>query len=328
MASASAQHCSCADGLWNGSRPDGHAPIGVMGDHTHGTGEWMFSYRFMTMGMNGFYDGDSIIPEVGSGYMATPTEMRMDMHMFGVMYAPSDKLTLMAMTNYINNSMDMLLTMGPMAGATSKMESNGWGDTSVGGLYKIFDQDNQRAHVGFSLSLPTGSTGETFTTPMGMPAHQPFPMQLGTGTFDLKPSITYLSQPSLNWSWGAQASARFHLGRNDQGYSFGDSVSATTWIARNLNARSAISFRLDSKVWGGIDGDTDFSANRMSPTMSSPADPNNHGGSRIEALIGYNYYTKSGARFAIEAGKTIYQKLDGPQLGNDWSVNAGFQYAF
>jgi len=33
------------------ARPDSHAPIGVMGDHGHKTGEMMFSYRVMTMNM-------------------------------------------------------------------------------------------------------------------------------------------------------------------------------------------------------------------------------------------------------------------------------------
>lgn len=42
---------------WVGARPDGHAPIGVMGDHTHKTGEWMFSYRYMQMHMDGNRDG-------------------------------------------------------------------------------------------------------------------------------------------------------------------------------------------------------------------------------------------------------------------------------
>ena len=35
------------------SRPDSHAPIGVMGDHGHKTGEVMLSYRFMAMDMQG-----------------------------------------------------------------------------------------------------------------------------------------------------------------------------------------------------------------------------------------------------------------------------------
>ena len=36
---------------YDGGRADSHAPISVMGDHTHGKGEWMLSYRYMGMGM-------------------------------------------------------------------------------------------------------------------------------------------------------------------------------------------------------------------------------------------------------------------------------------
>ena len=38
---------------WETSRPDGHAPISVMQDHTHKAGELMVSYRYMLMDMEG-----------------------------------------------------------------------------------------------------------------------------------------------------------------------------------------------------------------------------------------------------------------------------------
>ena len=38
-------------------RADAHAPISVMGDHTHRQGEWMFSYRYMHMTMSGLQQG-------------------------------------------------------------------------------------------------------------------------------------------------------------------------------------------------------------------------------------------------------------------------------
>ena len=34
-------------------RPDAHAPIGVMAEHTHSAGEFMLSYRFAVMNMAG-----------------------------------------------------------------------------------------------------------------------------------------------------------------------------------------------------------------------------------------------------------------------------------
>ena len=38
-----------------------HAPVGVMGDHHHKVGEWMLSYRYMAMEMEGNLDGGATI---------------------------------------------------------------------------------------------------------------------------------------------------------------------------------------------------------------------------------------------------------------------------
>ncbi|MCG8378138.1 MAG: hypothetical protein MI865_01550, partial [Proteobacteria bacterium] len=102
-------------------RADSHAPIGVMGEHMHKQGEWMLSYRFMHMDMEGNRDGETelspeqIIANTANRFFGiagqpanlriVPTEMTMDMHMFGAMFAPTDWLTLMAMGMYIEKSM-------------------------------------------------------------------------------------------------------------------------------------------------------------------------------------------------------------------------------
>jgi len=71
------------------NRPDAHAPISVMGDHKHHKGEWMFSYRYMHMDMDGNMDGNNnlsaaeILDPNGLNFLVTPLEMQMDMHMFG-----------------------------------------------------------------------------------------------------------------------------------------------------------------------------------------------------------------------------------------------------
>jgi hypothetical protein len=301
-----------------------------MADHTHQAGEWMLSYRFMNMQMSDLYDGDSKIKPSQAGYTVVPDNMTMQMHMFGLMYAPTSKITLMAMTKYTENTMDMLFTSGMMKGTINPMESSGWGDTSIGGLYKFHDADKSRAHAGLSLSLPTGSTGQSFETPMGVIRHQPFPMQLGTGTFDLLPSITYLHQPSDFWSWGVQANGRVHLGENNQGYSFGDSIALDSWIAHKVTDWSSISLRLGAKSWKGISGDTDNSVNSlMMPSVSSAADPANHGGTRLDAGLGLNLWNPSnGFRVAAEFSIPMYQNLNGPQLGQDWTLTLGTQFAW
>ncbi len=40
-------------------RSDSHAPISIMGDHMHKKDEFMVSYRYMFMGMDGYQSGSS-----------------------------------------------------------------------------------------------------------------------------------------------------------------------------------------------------------------------------------------------------------------------------
>lgn len=314
---------------WSVSRPDGHAPIGVMGDHMHHAGEWMVSLRAMRMHMDGMRDGTDELSSsevFAEGFPVTPEKMDMDMLMFGVMYAPSDDLTLMAMVPYLSKEMDHLTS--PMAGSRRfTTESQGLGDIQLSGLYRIYDQDAQHVHLNLGLSAPTGSTDERDDTPAMADAKLPYPMQLGSGTWDLLPGVTYLGQ-SNDWSWGAQGTVRVHLGRNDEGYSKGDSYDLTGWFARRLLQSLSASLRLDWSSWKNIDG----SDSDLNPMMVPTADPDLQGGDRLDLLAGMNWYASSGAlkghRLAFEFGVPVYQDLDGPQLETDWIATLGWQLSF
>lgn len=304
-----------------------HAPIGVMGDHVHRKGGLMASYRYMFMSMQENYAGDSRISDAAAraGYMMAATDMEMQMHMLGVMYAPSDKLTLMLMGNYLENSMGMVNMMG----GRSTMASSGYGDTTLSAYYSLYQKGGGSAHLGLGVSAPTGSIDETL--PNGV--HQPYPMQLGSGTWDLKPSVTWLGR-SDRWSYGSQVSAVIRLGENDNGYTLGDRGSATGWVSRRLSEWSAISLRLTASTWGNVDGSDDqMPVISMGPMagrpMAATADSNARGGSRIDVLLGLSLWSaEHGARFAVEAGVPIYQDLDGPQLGVDWVLTCGMQIAW
>ncbi len=307
-----------------GSRPDAHAPIGVMGDHIHKKGEFMVSYRAMTMEMNQVFDGSSDIAG-NAGYMLAPQKMTMDMNMLSVMYAPTDKLTLMTMASYKHNTMDM---QNPAGVKVMEMKSSGPGDTWISAYYQVLNQrkgeGSINAHIGLGLSLPTGDIDKK--APNGRDL--PFPMQLGSGTYDLAPSITYNHYINDVWSWGGQAKATFHTGTNDAGYSLGDNVNLTSWVARKLNANFSVSGRVNFKAWSGVEGTQENGLHALNPNLSLPADPNNTGGTRTDLYLGVNYIHESGIRLATELGKTIHQDVQGVQLTNDWSLNFGIQYAW
>jgi len=312
-------------GQWTSGRPDGHAPIGVMGDHLHGKGEWMIAYRYMFMSMDGNRDGtdDLSTDDVLEDFMVSPEDMTMQMHMIGAMYAPADDLTLMAMLPFVIKEMDHVTRMG----TNFTTNSSGIGDIKFSGLYQLFNQNRQTVHLNLGFSLPTGSIDERDDTPAGDDVILPYPMQIGSGTFDLRPGITYLGQTD-NWSWGAQANAVLRLGENDRDYTVGNRYQITGWAARKLSDRVSLSLRLDGETREDYDG----ADPALDPNLIPTADPDLRGGTRLDLGLGVNVYLPDSflpeGRFAAEFELPLYQSLDGPQLETDWQFTVGIQSAF
>lgn len=318
--------------------PDDHAPIGVMGDHNHKQGEWMLAYRYSRMEMDGLGDGtDSVsTTEVLDDYMMAPVAMSGNMHMFGMMYGLTDRLTLTAMLPYIEKSMRMQRRTGDRF----TTRSSGPGDIKVNGLYTLFENQDtlrgttadhgrreQQLLLKLGLSLPSGSIDEKDDTPMGADRKLGYGMQLGSGTYDPQLALTYVSQYP-GWSWGTQANAVLRVGENSEGYRLGNQYGLTGWVARNLRPDLSVSLRLDGKVWRDIHGkDEDLNA-RMSPGLNTDL----KAGKRIDALLGINFYQQQGKlaghRLAAEFGVPVYQDLDGPQMQLQYRMTLGWQYAF
>lgn len=317
------------------TRPDSHAPLGVMGDHAHGKGEWMLSYRFMAMRMEGLRDGTEPISTQMAlhKYAVVPVLMSMQMHMFGAMFAPHDSFTLMAMTSYRDNFMEMQGDKthghsqsghGHTAGS-HEMESSGLGDTNLSALILLLCSQDITLLLNAGLSLPTGSIEQE-----GENGILPYPMQLGSGSFELMPGVT-LAATRNNWSFGAQARVAIPLNENNRAYRRAPMTISTLWGARRLNDWISVSARMLFESWGNITGEDEALNLEMAPTM----DPRLQGGARGNLLVGANLIFPdrlggllAGQRLAVEFRLPVYQHLDGPQMELDWSVVAGWQYAF
>lgn len=317
-----------------GTRADFHAPIGVMVDHTHKKGEWMLSYRYMNMDMNGNRDGtDRLAPseilrgsENTGDYAVTPLRMPMQMHMLGAMYAPSDRLTLVAMIPFIDISMDHRTATG--GAFTTK--SSGLGDIKLGGLWSLVNNSQRHANVSMLLSLPTGSIDRTdVLPPVGGVGQLPFPMQLGSGSYDLIPGVTF-SRFYNNYSWGAQARATLRLEDNDNGYRKGNQLDLTSWISRAINENYTASLRLaymDKGNYDGVDTTSPIPVSNAAGLTVSTVDPNLRGGQKLDISVGVNSIFGQN-RIAAEFAVPVYQNLNGPQLETDYMFTLGYQYAF
>jgi len=337
-------------GIHGGHSEHNHitSPVGVMGAHLHNKGDWMLSYTYMHMEMDGMRNGtNDLSPEniVGNpalypnpnagpaGFRVIPDEMSMDMHMLGGMYGATDWLTLMAMVNYTKKEMNHITFAGGAGTARLgefETKSSGWGDTQLGGLIKLYSNDMHIVHLNAMLSLPTGSIKEQddVLAPSGATPtlRLPYAMQLGSGTYDVLPGITYTGTKGL-WNWGGQYMATIRLeNENSQDYALGDQHKLTSWAGYQLNNWLNITGRITGETIRDIDG-----ADVLITAPVTTVDTDNYGGEFVEASLGFNITppkSLKNAQIGAEFTAPIYQDLNGPQLKRDYGFTMGLKISF
>ncbi|WP_299594232.1 hypothetical protein [uncultured Microbulbifer sp.] len=338
--------------------PESHAPAGVMTDHLHSQGEWMVGYRYMREEFSGIYRGSDKTSSAAlnaAGFSMMPTGMTMEMHMLDIMYAVNDNLTLMFMPQTMSMDMTMAMTegshihgdsamagmdggMGDMSGMDGMGEmdhsmemhgshshgTSGTGDTIFAGLFRLANDADYNLHATLGISAPTGNVD--LKNADGTFVH--YGMQLGTGTWDLMPSITYTSGRN-SLSWGAQGSARLPIQEeNDSGFQFGERYSATAWSAYRLADWVSVSARLGYTKQHDINGHYNGPHNHSSPSDLQA----NYGGEFVEAAVGANLVPQTGAlagvRLGLEWTSNLAAHYNGYQLGRENGLNMSLGYAF
>ncbi len=353
------------------NRADSHGPIGVMGEHMMEAGEWMTSYRFMNMHMQGMRtgthdlspeqlavtanplagetmrmgyntDGSPRIMTIPGDYRVVPLEMDMNMHMFGLMYGFSDDLTAMIMLNYVEKEMTSRTYRGP-AGATVVGDftgkTSGLGDTVVSAMIRLDDSGHSHWHANLGLSLPTGSITEAgsvlppFSGMMGTAPGEKvsidrlgYPMQLGSGTVDFLPGLTF-TQQRHGFSWGAKAAATLRLYDNRENYRLGNRYQLDTWASRLWQPWLSTSVRLSLFSQGSIKG-----RDKVITGGNPVFDPANSGRDQIDLSVGVNLLGLDGwrknQRLALEVGMPVYEKVDGIQMSSDMTITLGWKTTF
>ncbi len=345
------QHGSNHDMSEHGSHDTATSSMHI--HHEHGADGFMFEYKFMRMNMKGLLDGTNSVnsnsisaarmgvmgPAPGFDYRMSPTKMTMDMHMLMAMYGISDKISIMGMLHYLNNEMDMVMHMQmpsgmPMGDMFGSMDTSGIGDSRIDIMYQL----NSGLTTSLGLSLPTGSidekitmtmngtnisTGAAMTPIVNGPLQAPYSMQLGSGTYDLVPAVTYSKSLGV-WSIGGQATYIFRIGENDNQYTLGDQLEVTAWGTYSINPGFTLSSRINILNWEKIDGqDPD-----INPMMAPTSDPDASGGKRIDLLFGLSGHINKYHMLSAEIGVPIYQDLNGPQLETDVLYGVSYQYIY
>ena len=294
-------------------------PAGVMVGEP---GKWMVGYRYIYDRMDGNLLGSRSISDAGvlRQFEVSPTDMTMQMHMGSLMYTPTNRLTVMAMVPYMVKAMDHV----DREGERFAEKTNGFGDVELTGLYSLTDPMNARSRIllNFGASAPTGSINQR---PMGMRLE--YPMQLGSGTFALRPGVVYLGQASP-FGWGARFVSTFQLGRNDNNYRLGNRYEASAWVTRLISSSLSATAGINGESRGNIRGLDPLLDALEEPTK----DPRRQGGDRLDATLGLAFHPQrgmlSGSSFFLNADLPVHQSLDGPQLKKRFGVRFEFQREF
>jgi hypothetical protein len=186
------------------------------------------------------------------------------------------------------------------------------------------------------MSFPTGSINRQDETPAsgGDIVTLPYPMQLGSGTVDLLPGVTYNGHVD-EFLWGAQVKGTVRLGKNKEEYRLGNDYALTSWGTYKFLDWLSVGVRMQYRQWFNIksrdrrlDVGGPFDAEDFVPT----ADPDRRAGKRLEMGPSLNLFKLNGSlegvRLGVEALFPLYRDLDGPQLETDWTLIAGIEYAF
>ena len=250
---------------------DKHAPAGIMGDHLHEKGEWMVEYRYMSMymdgnriGKNDISDLDAIgaagppagivVDGIRTNAGATPTEMTMEMHMAHIMYGATDNVTLYTMLMLPSLTMDHLRgDANPPRGSEFTTHNSGFGDTAFGALLRLHSTCDQDLILNLGCTVPTGDIYRETSIPTSGASLQPlpYPMRLGSGTFNARPGITY--RRFWDWySWGAQFQTDLPIGHNYRGYSVSNEFRFNSWTSVLLTDNWSVSMARPTSLADGL----------------------------------------------------------------------------
>ena len=325
--------CCCAG--------NSQAPIGIMTDHIHNKGQWMFSYSYMNTTMRGNNMGTTHASDndVYKKYMMAPERMNMQMHMVMAMYGVSDKLTVMAMGGFMTSNMSMNMNSGMtsmpgmvMNGSDMTMLSGSAGitDTRLSALYNFSANADRRIIGSLGINVPTGTIRATGTTMLGDDQRLPYDMQPGTGSFSVCPDITFAQRHTLLY-WGANAGADIKLNYNSLGYRSGNTYHASLWAGYQFIQCLSATVRAEELHINTISGADAAMAIPVYQQNDPTTVTGNYGGTATNLYLGLNFHIMKPVleRFRVlaEYGMPAYQNLKGIQMSAKATVNAGLQYS-
>ncbi len=298
-------------------------PVGVQGAQLLRGGQIMVAYRYEREFASGLRTGtkrESVPTAQARGFRFAPYRMDLQTYEIEVLWAPNDRFTLSAALPL--HRLDG--TYRDENGRSFDLSAKGVGDLRLVSRVLFMRKGNESLSFELGLEAPTGSIDQKERTPAGT-ERVPYRLRVGSGTWNFMPAATYMGFHGP-WSWGVRASGQFFLSDTDERYNHGDAWQVGGWISRRWLDRVSTSFRLAWMEQENING---FDR-RLDQTLSPDNRHNTHRYARLDLSPGLSIGIPElgGQRLSFEASWPVYQSLSGPQVETDWTLRAGWRWAF
>jgi hypothetical protein len=250
-------------------------------------------------------------------YDRAPRSLVITAHTLQLAYAPHPRFTLVVEVPFLQKELKTVADTG----VHSQVQTEGVGDIGFALVIPFIRKGNESSHVHFGLDVPTGSIRRG-----GDDTRHPYDSQIGNGTVDLEWGWTYRGFMD-RFSWGGQIFGQHPVGRNGLDYREGSRFEASAWGGVELLEGLSASLRMTWEKQNNIRVHEDI----PNSDIQDPSDnPKARGGTRLTISPGVTLKIPQlgNQRIAVEVGVPIFQELDGPQLEQDWSIKAGWQWGF
>ncbi len=320
------------------------APLGVFGVDMPAAGRLTFSvgaqfsnYSHSLLGTQGV-SSQQLAATVPWYWIPTASKLRLipqdisnSSQGVSLAYGVTKDISIVVVTGMIEKNIDMMTfkgTSGIIPLGMSFSGTDGMTDSTLAGIWRVYQDPINRIQINLGMSFPTGSDHNTFTLlqPNGTYATSRafYSMQPGSGTFDVMPGIVYAGVLG-KWSWGLSYRGRLPLGVNPEGWMYGDLHEFNGWGGYSWTPNLTTTVRVAGTLQGSIIG-----ADRLVVGKAPAADPNFYGGQRVElfggAAIGGRMIGMNSLSIAVEAGIPVYQDLIGPLLSRNWQASVALRW--
>ncbi|WP_305629174.1 DUF3570 domain-containing protein [Methylicorpusculum sp.] len=345
-------------------------PAGLMFGHMlEKAGDWMIGYNYMysrqagnlLKGTRTIADSEVILNNTannpncaGTKCFVAPSDMTMHMHMFMLMYAPTDWMNVMLMPTFMDMSMNMRSLEGAsnpentgtcpsttsgtdtdkLVGAAClhtnhEHQTGGIGDTNISAQFKLYGDQINHLHLTLGVSAPTGDIGIKLRPNHGYElGFIHYGMQLGSGTWDFTPSMTYTGHYD-NWGWGAQVQGIKRLeSQNESGYALGDMFQTTAWGSYQILEWLGGTVRGIYTSQGALQNEY----NDHHVPVGTMDEPANHGGRYWDVGLGLTATIPrgdlAGNAVSVEWIQPVQDDVNGIQIEREGALAAKWSYMF